>query len=148
MLSEKHRRSSTVQEEGQTNESRHHSLFLHKLAHDKRGITESLHVYITRARLCPYSLHTLRTPGHVTYCSADVSLCSTCTLWSVSSLSTSCPHRARGSCWTFASLVTNLSVLSCSALWTWVSLLREEEELERGKGKGMGMGEGQGEGGG
>ena len=51
MLSKKQRRSSTVQEEGLTNGGRHH-LLLHKEAHDKRGIVESLHVRITRARLC------------------------------------------------------------------------------------------------
>ena len=34
----------TVQEEGLANEGRHR---LHKQAHDKRGIAESLHGYIT-----------------------------------------------------------------------------------------------------
>ena len=51
MLSKKHRRSSTTQEEGLTNEGRHNLLLLHKQAHDKRGIAESLHAQITRARL-------------------------------------------------------------------------------------------------
>ena len=51
MLGKKHRRSSTVQEEGLTDEGRHHLLSLHKQAHDKRGIAESLHAQITRARL-------------------------------------------------------------------------------------------------
>ena len=42
-----------MQEEGLTNEDRHHLLLLRKQAsaHDKRGIEESLHVQITRARL-------------------------------------------------------------------------------------------------
>ena len=45
MLSKKHQRSSTVQEEGPTNEGRHHFhlLLLHEQAYDKRGIGESLH---------------------------------------------------------------------------------------------------------
>ena len=47
MLSKKQRRSSTVQEEGLTNESRHHLLLLHKQARDKRDIAESLHAQIT-----------------------------------------------------------------------------------------------------
>ena len=52
MLSKKHQRSSsTVQEEGLTNEGRHHLLLLHKQVHDKRSIAESLHVYINRVRL-------------------------------------------------------------------------------------------------
>ena len=46
MLSKKHWRSSTVQEEGLENEGKHHLLLLHKQAHDKRGIAESLHVVI------------------------------------------------------------------------------------------------------
>ena len=37
--------------EGPTNEGRHHLLFLHKQVHDKRGIEEPLHAYITRAKL-------------------------------------------------------------------------------------------------
>ena len=37
--------------EGLTNEGRHHSLLLHKQAHDRRGIAELLHEYITRSRL-------------------------------------------------------------------------------------------------
>ena len=41
MLSKKHQRSCTVQEEGLTNEGKHH---LYNQAHDKRGIAESLHV--------------------------------------------------------------------------------------------------------
>ena len=40
-----------MQEEGLTNEGRHHWLLLHKQVHDKRGIAESLHAQITRARL-------------------------------------------------------------------------------------------------
>ena len=40
-----------AQEEGLTNEARHNLLSLHKQAHDKRGIAESLYVCITRARL-------------------------------------------------------------------------------------------------
>ena len=55
MLSKKHRSSSTVQEEGLRNEGRHHLLLLRKQAskqaHDKRGIAESLHAQLTRARL-------------------------------------------------------------------------------------------------
>ena len=39
-----------MQEEGLTNEGRHHLLLLHKQAHDKRGIEESLHAQIARAR--------------------------------------------------------------------------------------------------
>ena len=50
-LSKKQLRSSTVQEEGLTNEGRHHLLLLHKQVHDKRGITESLHAHITKIRL-------------------------------------------------------------------------------------------------
>ena len=51
MLSKKYRRSSAVQEEGLTNKGRYNLLLLRKHAHDKRGIEESLHVQITRARL-------------------------------------------------------------------------------------------------
>ena len=40
-----------MQEEGLTNEGRHHLLLLRKQVHDKRGIAESLHAQITRARL-------------------------------------------------------------------------------------------------
>ena len=47
MSTKKHQRSCTVQEEGLTNEDRHH---LHKQAHGK-SIAESLHAYINRARL-------------------------------------------------------------------------------------------------
>ena len=47
MLSKKHGRSSTVQEEGLKNEGRHHLLLLHKQALDKKGIVESLHGYMT-----------------------------------------------------------------------------------------------------
>ena len=50
MLSTKHPRSSTVQEEWLTNEGRHHLLLLYKGAHDKRGTAESLHAYINRAQ--------------------------------------------------------------------------------------------------
>ena len=35
-----------MQEEGLTNEGRHHLLLLHKQAHDNRGIAESLHTII------------------------------------------------------------------------------------------------------
>ena len=48
MLSKKHQRSSTVQEERVANEGRHN---LHKQAHDKKSNAEPLHVYINRARL-------------------------------------------------------------------------------------------------
>ena len=51
MLSKKHHRSSTVQEEGLTNEGRHHLLLLCNHAHDKRGTAESRHAQITRAKL-------------------------------------------------------------------------------------------------
>ena len=44
MLSKKHHRSNNVQEEGLTNEGRHH---LHKQARQK-DITESLYNYINR----------------------------------------------------------------------------------------------------
>ena len=37
-------------EEGLTNEGRNHLLLLHKQAHDKSGIAESLHAYINRAK--------------------------------------------------------------------------------------------------
>ena len=50
MLSKKHQRSSTLQEEGLINEGRHHLLLLHKQVHYKRSIAELLHAYITRAR--------------------------------------------------------------------------------------------------
>ena len=56
MLSKKHQRNSTVQEEGLTNEGRHHLLLLRKQAHDKRGIAESLHAQIIRARLTVYEV--------------------------------------------------------------------------------------------
>ena len=63
MLSKKHRRSSTVQEKGLTNEGRHHLLLLHNQAHNKRGIAESLHVYITRAGLtaCEVGIYSITT---------------------------------------------------------------------------------------
>ena len=35
---------------GLTNEGRHNLALLHKQAHDKRGVAESMHVYITRDR--------------------------------------------------------------------------------------------------
>ena len=37
---------------GLANEGRHHLLLVHTLVHDKRGITESLQVYIYKDRLC------------------------------------------------------------------------------------------------
>ena len=40
-----------MQEEGLASDGRHHMLLLHKQEHDKRGIAESLHVYINKARL-------------------------------------------------------------------------------------------------
>ena len=48
-----------MQEEGLTNEGRHHLLLLSKQAHDKRGIAESLHAQITRPRLtaCEVGVH-------------------------------------------------------------------------------------------
>ena len=51
MLSKNHQRSSTVQEEGLTIEGRHNLLLLYKQVHEKRGIAESQHAYINRARL-------------------------------------------------------------------------------------------------
>ena len=51
MLGRKHKRSSIVQEEELTNEGRHHLLLLHKQAHDKRNIAESLYAHTNRARL-------------------------------------------------------------------------------------------------
>ena len=57
MLSKKHQRSSTEQEEGLTNEGRHHLLLFRKQALDKRGIAESQHVYITRGRLTVRWVH-------------------------------------------------------------------------------------------
>ena len=48
MLGKKHQRISTVQEEGLTIEGR----YLLLLLQNKRGIEESLHAYIKRARLC------------------------------------------------------------------------------------------------
>ena len=56
MLSKNHQRSSTVQEEGLTNEGRHHWQLLHKQVHDKRGIAESLHAYINTAGLAASEL--------------------------------------------------------------------------------------------
>ena len=47
MLSKKHKRSSTVHEEGLRTEG---SDPLHKQAHDTRGIAEQTHAYIWRAR--------------------------------------------------------------------------------------------------
>ena len=47
MLSKKQQRNSTVQEEGLTNEGRHH---LHKQVDDKRGIAESLQANTNGAR--------------------------------------------------------------------------------------------------
>ena len=52
MLRKKHRRSSTVQEEGLTNEGRHHLLLLYKKAHERSAIAESLQAYITRLTVC------------------------------------------------------------------------------------------------
>ena len=43
-LSKRHQRSGTVQEEGLTNEGRHHLLFVDKQAHS----IQSLHVYILK----------------------------------------------------------------------------------------------------
>ena len=40
MSSKKHQRSGATQEEGLTNEGRHHLLLLYKQAHDKRSIAE------------------------------------------------------------------------------------------------------------
>ena len=45
-----------MQEERLTNEGRHHLLLLRKRAHDKRGIEESLHVQIIRARLTAFEV--------------------------------------------------------------------------------------------
>ena len=39
------------QEEGLTNEGRHHLLLLYKQVHDKKGIAELIQAYITRVRL-------------------------------------------------------------------------------------------------
>ena len=50
-LGEKHKRSSTVQEEELTIEGRHHLLLLHKQTHDKKSIAESLYVHTNKARL-------------------------------------------------------------------------------------------------
>ena len=51
LLSKKHQRSNTVQEEGLT---RHHLLLLHKQVQNKSDIEESLHAYINRARISAY----------------------------------------------------------------------------------------------
>ena len=51
MLGEKHKRSSTVQEEELTIEGRHHLLLLHKQTHDKKSIAESLYAHTNKARL-------------------------------------------------------------------------------------------------
>ena len=40
-----------MQEKRLTNEGKHHFLLLYKQARDKKGIEESMHVYINRARL-------------------------------------------------------------------------------------------------
>ena len=43
-----------VQEEGLTNEGRHHLLLLHKQVHDKsrkKNVAKSLHKYLNRVRL-------------------------------------------------------------------------------------------------
>ena len=41
-------------QKGVTNEDRDFLLLLYKQVHDKRGVAESLHVYINRARLGMY----------------------------------------------------------------------------------------------
>ena len=43
MLSKKHQRSSTVGEEGLTNEGRHQLMLLHKQVDEKRQITACIH---------------------------------------------------------------------------------------------------------
>ena len=48
MSNKKHQKSGTVQEEGLTNEGRHHLLLLHKQAHH---IVGSLPAYVNRAEL-------------------------------------------------------------------------------------------------
>ena len=56
-----------LQEEGLTNEVRHHLLLLHKQAYDKKGIAESLHVYITRVRLtkCEVGILSIKMSQHL-----------------------------------------------------------------------------------
>ena len=45
-----------MQEEGLTNESRHHLLLLHKQVQNKSDIEESLHAYINKARISAYEV--------------------------------------------------------------------------------------------
>ena len=52
-----------MQEEGLTNEGRHHLLLLHKQAHDKRGIAESLRAQITRVKLTACEVGVASFPG-------------------------------------------------------------------------------------
>ena len=61
MSSKKHQKSGTVQEEGLTNEGRHHLLLLHKQAHH---IVGSLHVYVNRIGLTGHipTLENMPTP--------------------------------------------------------------------------------------
>ena len=51
MLSKKPQRSSTLQEEGLTNEGKHPFLLLHKQLPGKRRIAQSLHAQNTPTRL-------------------------------------------------------------------------------------------------
>lgn len=52
-------RSNIAVEERLTNKGRYHLLLLHKQAHDKRGIVESQHAYINRAKTnCMWGIFT------------------------------------------------------------------------------------------
>jgi len=49
-------KKNTVQEKRLKNEGKTHLLLLYKQAHDKKGIEESMHVYINRARLTAWEV--------------------------------------------------------------------------------------------
>ena len=55
-VSQTHQGSSTLQEEGLTNEGRHDLLWFHKQVLDKRGITELQHANTNTTRLTAYEV--------------------------------------------------------------------------------------------
>ena len=84
-----------MQEEGLTNESRHHLLLLYKGVHDKRGTAESLHAYINRAqstvsvseRIFKGNITTLRKYTHLPLFEEPLKFITGCTL-EINSLTT------------------------------------------------------------
>ena len=49
-------KKSTMQEKRLKNKGKNHLLLLYKQAHDKKGIEETMHVYINRARLATWEV--------------------------------------------------------------------------------------------